>query len=112
MHIGNRIFPYPVLNRNEELSDYVKDSTFKVEFDVDENGAPIVQNGEVVFKNLHYTITDASLITLLEQGKLKGAFIVECSASVYRSRLQTAMKLQPQWKSPTNSIPTVSALPN
>lgn len=86
MHIGNRIFPYPVLNRNAALSDYVPESTFKVEFDVDETGAPIVQNGEVVFKNLHYTITDASLISLLEQGKLKGAFIVECSASVYRSK--------------------------
>lgn len=84
MHIGNRNFPYPVLNKNEALSDYVKDSVFKVQFDVDENGAPIVQNGEVVFKNLHYTITDASLISLLEQGKLKGAFVVECSASVYR----------------------------
>ena len=86
MHIGNRIFPYPVLNRNEALSDYVSDSTFMLEFDVDENGAPIVQNGEVVFKNLHYTVTDAALVELLEQGKIKGAFIVECSASVYRSR--------------------------
>lgn len=86
MHIGNRIFPYPVLNRNEALSDYVVDSVFKLEFDVDENGAPIVQNGEVIFKNLHYSITDAPLIELIEQRKLKGAFIVECSASVYRSR--------------------------
>lgn len=86
MHIGNRIFPYPVLNRNEALSDYVAESVFQMGFDVDENGAPFVQNGEVVFKNLHYTITDASLISLLEQGKLNGAFIIECSASVYRSR--------------------------
>lgn len=86
MHIGNRIFPYPILNRNEALSDYVAESLFRVEFDVDENGAPIVKNGEVVFKNLHYVITDETLITLLEQGKLKGAFIVECSASIYRSR--------------------------
>lgn len=86
MHIGNRIFPYPVLNRNEALSDYVETSTFKLEFDVDENGAPIVQNGEVIFKNLHYAITDSALLALIEQGKIKGAFIVECSASVYRSR--------------------------
>lgn len=86
MHIGNRIFPYPVLNRNEALSDYAAESTFKLEFDVDENGAPIVKNGEVVFKNLHFTLTDSTLIELLEQGKLRGAFIVECSASVYRSR--------------------------
>lgn len=86
MHIGNRIFPYPVLNRNEALSDYVADSIFRMEFDVDENGAPFVQNGEVIFKNLHYTITDVSLVSLLEQGKLKGAFIIECSASVYRNK--------------------------
>lgn len=86
MHIGNRIFPYPVLNRNEALSDYIPESSFMVKFDVDDDGAPIVQNGEVVFKNLHYTLTDASLAALIEQGKLKGAFVVECSASVYRCR--------------------------
>lgn len=86
MHIGNRSFPYPVLNRNEALSDYAAKSTFKLEFDVDENGAPIVKNGEVIFKNLHFTLTDSTLSELLEQGKLRGAFIVECSASVYRSR--------------------------
>ncbi len=86
MHIGNRIFPYPVLNRSKELSDYVPESTFHVEFEVDENDAPIVKNGEVVFKNLHYTVTDETLVALLAQGKLRGAFIVECSASVYRSR--------------------------
>ena len=85
MHIGNRVFPYPVLNRNTALSGYDADAIFKLEFDVDANGAPVVQNGEVVFKNLHYTITDASLIKLLEQGKLKGAFVIECSTSVYRS---------------------------
>lgn len=88
MHIGNRIFPYPVLNRSEDLSDYVSESVFKVQFDVDSNGAPIVQNGEVVFKNLCYTLTDASLITFLEKGIIKGAFIVECSASVFRSSFE------------------------
>lgn len=85
MHIGNRNFPYPVLNRIEELSNYVTESVFKLEFDVDENGAPVVQNGEVIFKNLHYIITDETLTSLIEQGKLRGAFIVECSASVYRN---------------------------
>ncbi len=88
MHIGNRIFPYPVLNRNEALSDYVADSTFKVEFETDASGTPIIQNGKVLFQNLHYTITDASLCALLEKGSVKGAFIVECSASVYRSKFE------------------------
>lgn len=86
MHIGNRIFPYPVLNRNEALSDYAAESTFKLEFEVDENGAPIVKNGEVIFKNLHFALADTTLTELLERGKLRGAFIVECSASVYRGR--------------------------
>lgn len=86
MHIGNRIFPYPVLNRNEALSDYAAESTFKLEFEVDENGAPIVKSGEVIFKNLHFALTDTTLTELLERGKLRGAFIVECSASVYRGR--------------------------
>lgn len=86
MHIGNRIFPYPVLNRNEELSDYVPGSIFNVKFEVGEDGAPIIQNGDVVFKDLHYTLIDESLVTLIEQGKLKGAFIIECSSSVYRNK--------------------------
>lgn len=50
MHIGNRSFPYPVLNRNEALSDYAAKSTFKLEFDVDENGAPIVKTVRLYLK--------------------------------------------------------------
>lgn len=86
MHIGNRSFPYPVLNRDISLSDYVSESIFKVEFDTGEDGAPFVQNGEVIFKNLHYTLTDESLSTLIENGKVKGTFIIESSSSVYRSK--------------------------
>ena len=92
MHIGNRIFPYPILNRNEELSDYIDESKFSIQFDTDENGAPIVKNGEIIFKNLCYTITDKSLVDLIEKGKLKGAFIVECSATVYRNRFDISVE--------------------
>ena len=62
MHIGNRIFPYPVLHHNEGLSDYIADSKFSVQFNVDENGAPIVKNGEVIFKNLCYNILFLSFL--------------------------------------------------
>lgn len=86
MQLGNRVFPYPVLNKNDGLSDYKESSTFMVSFETDENGSPYVKDGKVIFKNLHYTITDDSLKKLIEEGKLKGAFIVECSASVYRSK--------------------------
>lgn len=88
MQLGNRVFPYPVLNKNGSLSDYKESSTFMVSFDTDENGAPYVIDGKVIFKNLHYTITDESLKKLIEEGKLKGAFIVECSASVYRNKFE------------------------
>lgn len=88
MQLGNRVFPYPVLNKNDGLSDYKESSTFMVSFDTDEKGSPYVIDGKVIFKNLHYTITDESLKKLIEEGKLKGAFIVECSASVYRSKFE------------------------
>ena len=88
MQLGNRVFPYPVLNENAGLSDYKESSTFMVSFDTDKNGSPYVIDGKVIFKNLHYTITDESLKKLIEEGKLKGAFIVECSASVYRSKFE------------------------
>lgn len=86
MHIGNRIFPYPVLNRNQELSDYIASAHFCVVFDLNESGAPIIVNGNVCFKNLHYVVDDISLIHYIEAGLIKGAFIVECSASVYRQK--------------------------
>lgn len=48
MQIGNRIFPYPVLNRDEYLSDYVAESLFKLEFDVGEDGRPFIENGKTI----------------------------------------------------------------
>lgn len=86
MQLGNRVFPYPVLNKNDNLSDYKESSTFMVSFDTNEDGSPYVVDGKVIFKNLHYTITDDSLKELIEEEKLKGDFIVECSASVYRNK--------------------------
>ena len=86
MHIGNRIFPYPVLNQKQELSDYLETSTFKVAFDMDEGGRPIMKNSQIIFKNLHYEVTDNTVLSLIQEEKVKGAFIVECSASVYRKK--------------------------
>ena len=86
MQLGNRVFPYPVLNKNDNLTEYKESSTFMVSFDTNEDGSPYVVDGKVIFKNLHYTITDDSLKELIEEEKLKGAFIVECSASVYRNK--------------------------
>ncbi len=37
MLIGNRLFPYPILNRNPELSGYKSSSSFMLMFDTQEN---------------------------------------------------------------------------
>lgn len=84
MLIGNRIFPYPVLNRNEAYSDYRAESQFQVTFDTDEKGQPIVQRGNLIFKNLHYVLKDEGLEALVADNKATGFFIVECSASTFR----------------------------
>lgn len=87
MRIGNRLFPYPVLNQDVALSDYKADTVFGLEF----NENPIIQNGELIFKDLYYTVTDSALNNLISQGKVKGAFIVECSASMYRKKFEIGL---------------------
>lgn len=84
MLIGNRIFPYPVLNRNQALSDYKEESKFQISFDTDEDGKLIIQRSSVIFKNLCYTLEDDGLETLVNAGKAQGCLIVECSASTFR----------------------------
>ncbi len=84
MLIGNRIFPYPVLNKNVTLSDYIDTSKFQIVFDTDNEGKLITQKSNIIFKNLHYELIDKGLEELIKQGKAEGQFIVECSASTYR----------------------------
>ena len=86
MQIGNRAFPYPVLNKNKNLSGYKDCSDFELKFDVDDNGAPFIQDNEVIFKNLCYTISEPSLSNYIKKGQIKGALIVECSSAVYRKK--------------------------
>lgn len=80
MRIGNRIFPYPVLNHDITLSGYGLGATFELKFD----GEPLQRNEMLVFKNLHYEINEPILAEMIEQEKINGAFIVECSASTFR----------------------------
>ena len=87
MLIGNRNFPYPILNRDESLSDYEAGSRFFLKFDTDETThTPILQHGSVIFKNLCFVLKDKGLEQLVEDGKLEGAFIVECSSSAFRKK--------------------------
>ena len=46
MKLGKRLFPYPLLNSNPELSTYTLDSTYKLEVDL-VDGCPEIINQDV-----------------------------------------------------------------
>lgn len=84
MRIGNRLFPYPVLNRNSNLSDYTEDCTFELSFDVSEEGNIIIEEDTLVLKNARYKLSSDLLEMLVEEGLAIVSLIIECSYTVYR----------------------------
>ena len=84
MRIGNRNFPYPVLNANQELSGYRPNCLFRHSFDVNDEGSPIVEGDDLVLRNACYVLLDTYLRGLCAKGVLKGVFIVDCSAGCFR----------------------------
>ena len=52
MQLGNRIFPYPVLNHCSELSEYNSQSSFQLEMTLDENGEIIKNRNNVILKDI------------------------------------------------------------
>lgn len=94
MRIGNRIFPYPILNANLDLTSYMESSKFGFEFETTTEGQVIVENGLLQFKKLHFILENEELNKLYQGGKVKAAFVVECSASTYRKSFP--LTLEPQ----------------
>lgn len=86
MQIGNRHFPYPVLNHNRAYSDYCDRSDFYLDFTRDDSNAIIIEDGELILKDLHFCLSDPALEELYEDGYLGCYLIVECSASVFREK--------------------------
>lgn len=84
MHIGNKIFPYPTLNNNIQLSEYNSTSTYEIIFDTEENGEPIRTKESIVFKNMRFVLNNEELSNLYKIGKIKAALIIECSATTFR----------------------------
>ena len=58
MQLGNRIFPYPVLNHSSELSEYNSQSSFQLEMTLDENGEIIKNRNNVILKDIHFSLND------------------------------------------------------
>ena len=77
MRVGKRLFPYPVLNNQSNLSTFMK-SYFQFDFNIIQN------DGFFIIENVAYITDNETLESLIKQGKAKVVCIVECSASIYR----------------------------
>lgn len=43
MHIGNRNFPYPLLNHNKNITDYRLETDFRLVFDINADGKLVIE---------------------------------------------------------------------
>lgn len=69
MQLGNRIFPYPVLNQTKELSEYNKDTNFELSLQLDQNGNIIKTRDKVILKDICFKLSDEYLKELYENKK-------------------------------------------
>lgn len=83
MRIGNRLFPYPTLNNNQELSKY-KNSNFSFTFETDSNGKVLIEEDSLVLKNIKFTLEDSYLKTLYDAEIIDCSLIVESSVASFR----------------------------
>lgn len=88
MQLGNRIFPYPVLNRDTSLSEFLSDISFKLVMDLGSDGQIPMTREKLLLNNIHFQLNDKNLLSLFEKGKLKCFLVVESSSSVYRQRFE------------------------
>ena len=84
MQIGNKVFPYPVLNNTDYLSGYKNTSHFELAFDTTEDGKLITNSNSIVLKNVCFKLQNDDLNKLFNNNILKCALIIECSSSLFR----------------------------
>ena len=77
MRIGKRLFPYPVINNQKDLSSFEK-SNFGFEFNIIQN------KGEFILDKIRYSTDNENLERLIESKKANVVCIIECSSSIYR----------------------------
>jgi hypothetical protein len=83
MQIGNRIFPYPVVNRNEELSDFINGACYKLAFGEPEN--PIISDRHyLTLKDVHIELVDDTLREFVQNEYMEAILVVESPESVFR----------------------------
>lgn len=81
MRVGNKIFPYPVLNHIQKLSNYIN-CNFDILYSFEET------EKEVVFKDLRFETDSDLLNNLYDEKKIDVVCIVECSDTVFRQKYQ------------------------
>lgn len=81
MRIGKRIFPYPVINNQFDLSTF-SSSDFSLKLNV------VQTEDKCILKDIYYTIDNDYIIKLISEGLIKVYCIIECSATLYRSIIE------------------------
>ena len=65
MRIGNRVFPYPVLNNIKYASDFKNTSDFELINTFTENSDVYRTSNSIVFKDIHFNLNDDELKSVL-----------------------------------------------
>lgn len=91
MRIGKRLFPYPIINNNNSLSEYKEGVVYELKVDFDSNGGLIKTRDHIFLKNAHFVLNDSDLINLFLEEKVKATLIVESSSAVFREKYDLTM---------------------
>lgn len=86
MQLGNRIFPYPVLNNSKELTEFKENVSFELSMGIDRNGEIIKTRTKAVLKDVCFKLDDEDLLHLFHEGKIACYLIVESPSSIYRQK--------------------------
>lgn len=81
MRIGNRLFPYPVLNR-EHIANHFINSSFRLDLTIHK------EQGYFILKDICYVTNNENLLRLVYENKVSVLCIVECSQTVYRQSFE------------------------
>lgn len=88
MQLGNRIFPYPILNNRKELSEFKNDINFELHISLAQNGEIIKTRNKAILKDVYFSLNDIDLLKLYNEGKIACSLIVESSSSIYRQKFK------------------------
>ncbi len=83
MRVGKKIFPYPVLNKDESYSSFEN-----LKFELREDLEFLRPENKIIIKNLYYLLEDKKLVDLVDAGLIKVYCVVECSSTIFRKKYE------------------------